>query len=217
MEHFLDESDLFCSSVWELPWTPDSDMAMTRRGKKKEDDKSRCFCSIGRMSWMKYNWIVFINGWITFHLNEKRSVSPRTSLMEVSDSPGLSFLLTRRALDISSPLLLLRFRFDVCLLLLLLCFDLHSLLLLLLVNDDERMSWDIQLDDQLLQDLYAWIDQVPLSRPKKRIEKDFSDAGRCCEVSPSLSLLIECFSCLWLASFLFVCSDGGRIDQILLS
>jgi hypothetical protein len=37
------------------------------------------------------------------------------------------------------------------------------------------MSWDIELDDQLLQDLYAWIDQIPLSRPKKRIEKDFSD------------------------------------------
>ena len=40
------------------------------------------------------------------------------------------------------------------------------------------MSWDIELDDQLLQDLYAWIDQIPLSRPKKRIEKDFSDGGK---------------------------------------
>jgi hypothetical protein len=40
------------------------------------------------------------------------------------------------------------------------------------------MSWDIELDDQLLQDLYAWIDQIPLSRPKKRIEKDFADGGR---------------------------------------
>lgn len=40
------------------------------------------------------------------------------------------------------------------------------------------MSWDIELDDQLLQDLYAWIDQIPLSRPKKRIEKDFADGGQ---------------------------------------
>jgi len=40
------------------------------------------------------------------------------------------------------------------------------------------MSWDIELDDQLLQDLYAWIDQIPLSRPKKRIEKDFADGGK---------------------------------------
>lgn len=37
------------------------------------------------------------------------------------------------------------------------------------------MSWDIELDDQILQDLYAWIDQIPLSRPKKRVEKDFAD------------------------------------------
>lgn len=36
-------------------------------------------------------------------------------------------------------------------------------------------SWDIDLDEQLLQDLYSWIDQIPLSRPKKRIERDFSD------------------------------------------
>jgi len=40
------------------------------------------------------------------------------------------------------------------------------------------MSWDIELDDQLLQDLYAWIDQIPLSRPKRRIEKDFADGGK---------------------------------------
>lgn len=40
------------------------------------------------------------------------------------------------------------------------------------------MSWDIELDDQILQDLYAWIDQIPLSRPKKRIEKDFADGGK---------------------------------------
>lgn len=33
----------------------------------------------------------------------------------------------------------------------------------------------MELDDQLLQDLYAWIDQIPLSRPKKRVEKDFAD------------------------------------------
>jgi hypothetical protein len=44
-------------------------------------------------------------------------------------------------------------------------------------SSKEDMSWDIELDDQLLQDLYAWIDQIPLSRPKRRIEKDFSDGG----------------------------------------
>ena len=48
------------------------------------------------------------------------------------------------------------------------------------------MSWDTELDDQLLQDLYAWLDQIPLSRPKKRIEKDFADAGEYCRVSSGI-------------------------------
>jgi hypothetical protein len=39
------------------------------------------------------------------------------------------------------------------------------------------LSWNIELDEQLLQDLYAWVDQVPLSRPKRKIERDFSDGG----------------------------------------
>lgn len=41
----------------------------------------------------------------------------------------------------------------------------------------EEGSWNIELDEQILQDLYAWIDQIPLSRPKRRIERDFSDGG----------------------------------------
>lgn len=39
----------------------------------------------------------------------------------------------------------------------------------------DRTKWDLELDEHLLQDLYAWIDQVPLSRSKRRIERDFSD------------------------------------------
>ena len=38
-----------------------------------------------------------------------------------------------------------------------------------------EMKWDLEMDEHLLQDLYAWIDQVPLSRSKRRIERDFSD------------------------------------------
>ena len=38
------------------------------------------------------------------------------------------------------------------------------------------MSWEMELDEGLLEDLYLWIDSLPLSRPKKRIERDFSDA-----------------------------------------
>lgn len=37
------------------------------------------------------------------------------------------------------------------------------------------MSWEMELDENLLEDLYIWIDSLPLSRPKKRIERDFSD------------------------------------------
>ncbi len=55
---------------------------------------------------------------------------------------------------------------------------LNQIIFVSLILDDIAMSWDIELDDQLLQDLYAWIDQIPLSRPKKRIEKDFADGGK---------------------------------------
>ncbi len=35
----------------------------------------------------------------------------------------------------------------------------------------------VELSEQELQALYAWIDEVPLSRPKKNIARDFSDGG----------------------------------------
>ena len=34
------------------------------------------------------------------------------------------------------------------------------------------------MDDDELQRLYAWIDEVPLSRQKKNITRDFSDGGK---------------------------------------
>ena len=33
------------------------------------------------------------------------------------------------------------------------------------------------LDTDTLNSIYDWVDQVPLSRPKKNIARDFSDAG----------------------------------------
>ncbi len=36
----------------------------------------------------------------------------------------------------------------------------------------------MELNDQMLEELYEWIDHIPLSRQKKRIERDFSD-GYC--------------------------------------
>jgi hypothetical protein len=44
------------------------------------------------------------------------------------------------------------------------------------------MSAPLSEDD--LQKLYAWVDQIPLSRPKKNIARDFSDGVLLAEVSP---------------------------------
>ncbi|CAF4992339.1 unnamed protein product, partial [Rotaria sp. Silwood1] len=37
------------------------------------------------------------------------------------------------------------------------------------------LDWSYVFDKEQLIYLYMWIDQIPLSRPKKRIEKDFAD------------------------------------------
>ncbi|CAF0987502.1 unnamed protein product [Rotaria sordida] len=37
------------------------------------------------------------------------------------------------------------------------------------------MSWEMELDESLLEELYQWIDSLSLSRAKQRIERDFSD------------------------------------------
>ncbi|MBN3294932.1 SPEF1 protein, partial [Amia calva] len=43
-----------------------------------------------------------------------------------------------------------------------------------------------ELNEETLQDLYAWIDTVPLSRPKRNIARDFSDGVMAAEV-------VKCF------------------------
>jgi hypothetical protein len=35
-----------------------------------------------------------------------------------------------------------------------------------------------EVSEEFLEDLYTWIDEVPLSRPKKDMKRDFSDGGR---------------------------------------
>lgn len=39
-----------------------------------------------------------------------------------------------------------------------------------------------ELSDEQLQELYAWIDDIPLSRQKKNITRDFSDGVLTAEV-----------------------------------
>ena len=34
-----------------------------------------------------------------------------------------------------------------------------------------------ELDEQILEQLYTWIDSIPLTRPKKDLKRDFSDGG----------------------------------------
>ena len=46
-----------------------------------------------------------------------------------------------------------------------------------------RQSMAVVLTEDDLQKLYAWIDQIPLTRPKKNISRDFSDACLIAEVS----------------------------------
>ena len=37
------------------------------------------------------------------------------------------------------------------------------------------MAWELELTGVVLEDLYVWLDNIPLSKAKKKIERDFSD------------------------------------------
>ncbi|XP_065062846.1 sperm flagellar protein 1-like [Rhopilema esculentum] len=43
-------------------------------------------------------------------------------------------------------------------------------------------NFDFELDETALQDLYTWIDEIPLTRPKKNISRDFSDGVLVAEI-----------------------------------
>ena len=43
------------------------------------------------------------------------------------------------------------------------------------------------MDSDTLQELYLWVDGIPLSRPKNHINRDFSDGGNCFRLHFSLS------------------------------
>ena len=51
-----------------------------------------------------------------------------------------------------------------------------------------NMSWEMQLEENLLEELYIWLDSLTLSRPKKRIERDFSD-GKLSFVSDRMNMI----------------------------
>ena len=35
-----------------------------------------------------------------------------------------------------------------------------------------------QITEEEMQEVYNWVDEIPLSRPKKNIARDFSDCGK---------------------------------------
>lgn len=41
---------------------------------------------------------------------------------------------------------------------------------------------NVPMDDETLQRVYAWVDEIPLSRPKRSIARDFSDGILAAEV-----------------------------------
>ena len=46
-----------------------------------------------------------------------------------------------------------------------------------------------QLDEEEMQQIYNWVDEIPLSRPKRNIARDFSDGGKLIPSTPNLFLL----------------------------
>lgn len=45
------------------------------------------------------------------------------------------------------------------------------------LNGLTRVDMEEYFDDVEVENLYHWIDRIPLSRPKKNVVKDFSDGG----------------------------------------
>lgn len=46
-------------------------------------------------------------------------------------------------------------------------------------NGLTRVDMEEYFDDMEIENLYQWIDRIPLTRPKKNLAKDFSDGGKC--------------------------------------
>lgn len=47
------------------------------------------------------------------------------------------------------------------------------------MKDTDSKDEMTTLDDHQLQELYAWVDEISLTRPKRNITRDFSDGGKC--------------------------------------
>ena len=70
-------------------------------------------------------------------------------------------------------------------------------------HDDD----DTEMDDEQLQELYAWVDKIPFSRSKKNITRDFSDGGN----------LLLCFDNTEIVNFLNKCKGGRQLVNVIKS
>lgn len=171
------------------------EMKIRRRERKKESRKHRCVCvrSISMQDCIENNLFAWSFS-VVINAKEKKMAS--------TDS-----FATFNTLPLLIPLLDFAINSGI-----LRCVRLSGCVSLwLLISrslETTSMSWDIELDDQLLQDLYAWIDQIPLSRPKKRIEKDFADGGQSA---------FDVVALIAISMILASRSNGGWTGQILFS
>lgn len=67
------------------------------------------------------------------------------------------------------------------------------------------------VDDEVLQEFYTWIDKVPLSRPKKDMKRDFSDGGKNTSIFKVLCTINFSID-VWSSSFLL--PEDCRIAQL---
>ena len=52
------------------------------------------------------------------------------------------------------------------------------------------------VDEEALHQLYLWVDNIPLSRPKRNLSRDFSDGGVCSNVCVCRTHAWVCPVCL---------------------
>ena len=43
---------------------------------------------------------------------------------------------------------------------------------------EAMMNADAEAGDDYVREIYGWLDEIPLSRPKRNVARDFSDGGR---------------------------------------
>lgn len=56
-----------------------------------------------------------------------------------------------------------------------------------------KLPMATSVDEEALHQLYLWVDNIPLSRPKRNLSRDFSDGGACPRVRVRTHMVAQCF------------------------